>query len=150
MGSIGLGARLARLTVMAVSWRALVACQNAGPFLHTEQYVVEGGRAEERVGVACSSLEKGNGFGGGRAPAVPGAGGDGATASGPSYSFVYESSGSRMTLIVEDEQGARLAQKIYDRAFVESGRKDELKLDVAPGESVRFLAWGVPECGSSN
>ena len=131
-----------------LSLLALVGCQQEA-YVHTEQYVSADGGPEELMGVECMSLDKGNGFGGGRAPNVPGAGGEGA-GTGQDYSFSYEATGSLMRLVVQDPQGATLAERSYDRAFVDSGRKDELKVDTGGGSSARFIAWGVPDCNAGN
>ena len=122
----------------------LGGCQQ-GPSLKTEQYVTRDGH-EEQVGSACMSVEKGSGLGGGRAPGVPGAAGEGAADAGSSYSFSYEGTGSSVRLKVDDGSGMALADRSYDTAFIESGRRDELKVS-AGAESLRFVAWGVPQCG---
>ncbi len=124
-----------------------VGCQE-GPFLQTEQYVTRGGEPEEKVGTACMSVDKGGGLGGGRAPGVPGAAGDGSAAEAASYSFSYEGTGKAVRLQVVDGDGTILADKSYDSAFIDSGRKGEVKVD-AGGETTRFVAWGVPQCGQT-
>ena len=122
-----------------------VGCQN-GPYLQTEQYVTRDGQPEEKVGSACMSVEKGNGMGGGRAPGVPGAAGDSSADATGDYSFSYEGTGNGVRLQVIESDGTVLAEKSYDGAFIDSGRKDEVKI-VVVGETARFVAWGVPECG---
>jgi len=122
-----------------------VGCQD-GPFLQTEQFVTRGGQ-EERVGTACIAAQKGSGLGGGRAPGVPGAAGESAGASTNGYSFSYEGTGSGVRLTVTDGSGQTLAARNYDSAFIDTGRKDELNVE-ADGEKLRFVAWGVAECGN--
>jgi hypothetical protein len=124
-----------------------VGCQD-GPFLQTEQYVTRDGQPEEKVGTACISVEKGNGMGGGRAPGVPGAAGDGSADAAGSYSFSYEGTGSGVRFQVVASDGTLLADKNYDGPFIDSGRKDEVKI-VADGETARFVASGIAQCGQT-
>jgi hypothetical protein len=119
-------------------------CGGDGPFLQTEQYVTRAGH-EEKTGTACMAVGKGNGMGGGRAPGVPGAAGEGAVDAASDYSFSYDGTGSGVRLLVVDSAGNTLADRSYDSAFIDSGRKDEVKIDVV-GESARFVSWGVPQC----
>ena len=119
-------------------------CQN-GPYLQTEQFVTRDGQPEEKIGTACMSAEKGGGMGGGRAPGVPGAAGEGSEEAG--YSFSYDGTGGGVRFRVVDSAGKTLADKNYDGAFLDSGRKDEVTID-AGAEKARFVAWGVPQCGS--
>lgn len=124
-----------------------LGCQS-GPFLQTEQYVTHDGHSEEKMGTACMSVEKGSGIGGGRAPGVPGAAGEGSADTAASYSFSYEGTGNGIRLRVIENDGTVLADKSYDSALIDSGRKDEVKIAVGD-ETVRFVAWGVPQCGQS-
>lgn len=140
-----------RVTLAAAGFGALacalfgVGCEN-GPFLQTEQYVTRGGQ-EEQIGRACISVEKGSGMGGGRAPGVPGAAGDGAgDAAASGHSFSYEGMGNGLRLTVLDGSGQTLAQRNYDAAFLDSGRKDQVTVE-ADAETLRFVGWGVPTCG---
>jgi hypothetical protein len=119
-------------------------CQD-GPFLQTEQFVSHDGQ-EEQVGTACIAVQKGSGMGGGRAPGVPGAAGEGAQTAPSGYSFSYEGTGSGVRLVVVDGSGKTLAERSYDSGFIDSGRKDEVKVD-ADGEALRFVGWGVSACG---
>ena len=120
-------------------------CQN-GPFLQTEQFVTRDGQ-EEQVGMACMSVDKGSGLGGGRAPGVPGAAGDGAgEAAASGHSFSYEGTGNGVRLTVADGAGITLAQRTYDSAFIDSRRKDELTVELE-GETLRFVARGIATCG---
>jgi len=122
-----------------------VGCQN-GPFLQTEQFVTRDGQ-EEQVGSACISVDKGSGLGGGRAPGVPGAAGDRAgEAAASGHSFSYEGTGNGVRLTVADGSGAALAQRTYDSAFIDTGRKDELTVELE-GETLRFVARGIATCG---
>jgi len=121
-----------------------LGCQN-GPFLQTEQYVTRSGE-EEQVGTACISVEKGSGMGGGRAPGVPGAAGEGGDDSG--YSFSYDGSGSGVRFRIVDGAGRTLADKTYDGGFIDSGRRDEVTVDTGSA-AARFVAWGVPQCGQT-
>jgi hypothetical protein len=121
-----------------------VGCED-GPFLHSEQFVTRDGQDEEQFGSACIPVQKGSGVGGGRAPGVPGAAGDGdAAASG--YSFSYEGTGSGVRLVITNSSGKTLAERNYDAAFLEAGRKDELKVEI-DGETLRFVGRGVAACG---
>jgi hypothetical protein len=122
-----------------------LGCQN-GPYLQTEQFVSRDGRQEEKTGTACMSAEKGGGLGGGRAPGVPGAAGEGSEEAA-GYSFSYDGTGSGVRFRVVDGAGKTLADKLYDGAFIDSGRKDEVTIE-AGAERARFVAWGVPQCGS--
>lgn len=115
----------------------------AAPYLQTEQYVTHGGQ-EELTGIACMSSDKGNGMSGGLAPDQPGAVGDGGN-DAADYSFSYDGTGGAVRLQVLDAAGKSLADKTYDSTFMESGRKDEVTVDVGSG-SARFVAWGVPDC----
>lgn len=119
-------------------------CQD-GPFLQTEQFVTGDGQ-EEQVGTACISVQKGSGMGGGRAPGVPGAAGDGTDGALNGYSFSYEGTGNGVRLLVVDGGGQTLAQRSYDSAFIDGGRKDELEVE-ADGQKLRFVGWGVAACG---
>jgi hypothetical protein len=125
----------------------MVGCQS-GPFLETEQYVTHDGQPEEKIGTACLSAEKGGGLGGGRAPGVPGAAGEGSAEETPSYSYSYEGTGSGVRFQVVQSDGTLLADKRYESAFIESGRKDEVTITVGD-ETARFVAWGVPQCGQT-
>jgi hypothetical protein len=120
-----------------------VGCQE-GPFLQTEQFVTRDGQ-EEQVGTACIAVQKGSGLGGGRAPGVPGAGGEGEAATPSGHSFSYEGTGSGVRLAVLDGSGKTLAERNYDSAFIDAGRKDELKVE-ADSEKLRFVGWGVAAC----
>jgi hypothetical protein len=120
-------------------------CQN-GPYLQTEQFVARDGQREEKIGTACMSAEKGSGMGGGRAPGVPGAAGEGSEEAA-GYSFSYDGTGAGVRFRVLDSAGKTLADKNYDGAFIDSGRKDEVTIEVG-AEKARFVAWGVPQCGS--
>lgn len=117
-------------------------CQR-GPFLQTEQYVTKGGE-EEQIGTACMSIEKGDGMGGGRAPGVPGAAGEGGDEA--AYSFSYDGTGNSVRFRVVDDAGRTLADKNYDGAFIDSARKDEVTIETGSA-AARFVAWGVPHCG---
>jgi hypothetical protein len=119
-------------------------CQD-GPFLQTEQFVTRAGQ-EEQFGSACISVQKGSGLGGGRAPGVPGAAGEGADGALSGYSFSYEGTGSSVRLLVVDGSGQTLAERSYDAAFIDAGRKDELNVE-ADGEMLRFVGRGVAACG---
>lgn len=121
-------------------------CQN-GPCLQTEQFVARDGQPEEKIGTACMSVEKGGGMGGGRAPGVPGAAGEGSEEAA-GYSFSYDGTGSGVRFRVVDSAGKTLADKSYDGAFIDSGRKDELTVDTGDA-TARFVAWGVPQCGQT-
>ena len=139
-----------RVTLAVVGVGALtcallgVGCQN-GPFLQTEQYVTKDGQ-EEQVGRACISAQKGSGMGGGRAPGVPGAAGEAALAATAGHSFNYEGTGNSVRLTVADGAGNTLVERSYDSAFIDAGRKDQVTVE-ADGETLRFVAWGVPSCG---
>jgi hypothetical protein len=119
-----------------------VGCQT-GPFLQTEQHETRAGE-EEQIGSACLSVEKGGGLGGGRAPGVPGAAGEGGDDG--DYSFSYDGTGGGVRFRVLDGGGKSLADKSYDSAFIDSGRKDEVTIELG-GRAARFVAWGVPHCG---
>jgi hypothetical protein len=118
-----------------------------GPYLQTEQFVARDGQPEEKIGTACMSAEKGGGMGGGRAPGVPGAGGEGSE-EGNGYSFSYDGTGGGVRFRVVDSAGKVLADKSYDGAFIDSGRKDEVTVDTGDA-TARFVAWGVPQCGQT-
>lgn len=123
-----------------------VGCQNGPFFLQTEQYVTKGGH-EEQVGRACISSQKGSGMGGGRAPGVPGAAGDGAgNAAVSGHSFNYEGVGNGVRLTVVDGNGQMLAERSYDSGFLDAGRKDQVTVEL-DGEALRFVGWGVATCG---
>jgi hypothetical protein len=135
------------LTVVGVAELACVlfgvGCQS-GPFLQTEQFVTRDGQ-EERVGRACMSLQKGSGMGGGRAPGVPGAAGEGTGEAGSEHSFSYEGTGNAVRLTVVDGAGKTLVDRSYDSAFIDAGRKHQVTIET-DGETLRFVAWGVPTC----
>lgn len=126
---------------------ALGACGQNGPYLQTEQFVARDGQPEEKIGTACMSAEKGGGMGGGRAPGVPGAAGEGSE-DAAGYSFSYDGTGSGVRFRVVDAAGKTLADKSYDGAFIDSGRKDEVTVDTGDA-TARFVAWGVPQCGQT-
>lgn len=141
----GYGARGRAVAALFGAGLLALGCQN-GPYLQTEQYVTNDGR-EDQVGVACMSVEKGSGMGGGRAPGVPGAAGDGGE-EGVGHSFSYDGTGNSVRLRVVDVAGKTLVDKNYDGAFIDSGRKDEVTVDTGRG-TARFVAWGVPQCGAT-
>jgi len=136
----------ARVGLLLLAGSALVSCQQSGPYLYSEQYVTRGGQ-EELTGSSCMSSDKGNGMSGGLSPDQPGAGGDGGN-DAAGYAFSYDGMGDAVRLRVVDPAGNTLADTTYDRAFLESGRKDEVTVDVAGGNA-RFVAWGVPDCDST-
>jgi hypothetical protein len=136
-----LAARLSALATVVLG----AGCQN-GPYLQTEQFVARDGQPEEKVGTACMSAERGSGLGGGRAPGVPGAAGEGSEEAA-GYSFSYDGTGSGVRFRVVDSAGKTLAGKSYDGAFLDSGQKDEVTIEVG-AEKARFVARGVPQCGS--
>ena len=123
-----------------------MACES-GPYLQTEQFVTRDGLQEEKIGMACLSAGKGSGLGGGRAPGVPGAAGEGSEES-PGYSFSYDGTGSGVRFRVVDNAGKTLADRTYDGPFLDSGRKDEMTVG-AGATLARFVAWGVPQCGQT-
>jgi hypothetical protein len=118
-------------------------CQS-GPFVQTEQYVTREGQ-EQQIGSACAGFEKDSGFGAGLLPGVPGAGGDSDADETSGYAFKYEGTGNSLRLSVTDGHGHTMAQRSYDGAFVDSGRKDELSVE-AGEQKLRFVAWRVSEC----
>jgi len=121
------------------------ACRNAGS-VQTEQYTTRDG-SEQLVGTACTGFEKDSGFGGGLLPDVPGAAGEsGAGEPTRGFSFNYEGTGSSLRLTVVDGGGHTVAERVYDSAFVDSGRKDELKVDAGQQQKLRFVATGAPSC----
>ena len=119
------------------------ACRNGGS-VQTEQYSTQDG-AERLVGTACTGFEKDSGFGAGLLPGVPGAAGESGADEPPGFSFSYEGTGSSLRLRVSDGGRRVVAQRVYDSAFVESGRTDELKVD-AGKEQLRFVATGAASC----
>jgi hypothetical protein len=121
----------------------VLSCQS-GPYLQTEQFVAREGQPEEQMGVACISAEKGGGMAGGRAPGVPGAAGEGSEEIA-GYSFSYDGNGSSVRLRVRDGDGKLLADKTYDGAFIDSGRKHGVTVNTG-ATTARFVAWGVPQC----
>jgi hypothetical protein len=139
-------ALMAMALASAVGALLSVGCED-GPSLQTEQFTTRDGEPEEQVGRACIPVKKGSGMGGGRAPGVPGAAGEGDTvASTSGYSFSYEGTGSGVRLTVADKRGKTLAERNYDAAFIAAGRKDELEV-ATPGETLRFVGRGVAACG---
>ena len=134
-GSIGL--------LLAGAALVTLGCQQNGPYLQTEQYVTQGGQ-EQLTGTACMTSDKGNGMGGGLSPDQPGAGGDGGN-DAAGYSFSYDGTGGGVRLKVLDAAGKTLVDKTYDSAFMDSGRKDEVTVEIGAG-SARFVAWGAPQC----
>jgi hypothetical protein len=129
--------------VVGVSAGLIGGCQNR-PFVQTEQYVTRDGR-EQQIGSACAGFEKDSGFGAGLLPGVPGAAGDPGVDETNGYAFKYEGTGNSLRLSVTDAHGQTTAERSYDGAFVESGRKDELEVD-AGEQRLRFVAQGVSEC----
>ena len=119
------------------------ACRNSGS-VQTEQYSTQAG-SERLVGTACTGFEKDSGFGAGLLPGVPGAGGESGASEERGFSFNYEGTGSALRLRVSDGSGHVVAERVYDGAFVESGRTDELKVD-AGKEQLRFVATGAASC----
>src|SRR5689334_21125393 len=110
-------------------------CQH-GPLLQTEEYVTMG-EVEKLICTGCISVEKGGGMGGGRAPGVPGAAGEGGEE--PAHSFSYDGTGSGVRFRVVDGAGRTLADKRYDDAFIDSGRKDEVTVNTGSA-TARFVA----------
>jgi hypothetical protein len=137
----GLGGGGGRFWVMAALLG--VACRNGGS-VQTEQYSTQDG-SERLVGRACTGFEKDSGFGAGLLPGVPGAAGESGAGEERGFSFVYEGTGSALRLRVSDGSGHVVAERVYDNAFVESGRSDELKVD-AGKEQLRFVATGAASC----
>ncbi|HEY6077427.1 MAG TPA: hypothetical protein VIW29_01405 [Polyangiaceae bacterium] len=126
----------------------LVALASAGcaegPFLQTEELVTKPGEAEGYVGGSCLGVERGSSSGGATAPGAFGSAGEAAVAQG--YSYGYEGRGKAVRFSVSDYDGQILAERSYDAAFLESGRRDVVTLEVF-GQTLRFVHWGVGKCG---
>jgi hypothetical protein len=54
--------------------------------------------------------------------------------------------GSGVRRVITNSSGKTLAERNYDAAFVDAGRKDELKVEI-DGETLRFVGRGVAACG---
>ena len=113
-----------------------VGCQEEGPFLQTEEFLTKAGEDERYMGGSCMGVTTGNGMGGGTAP--------GATSS---YQYSYESKGNGVRFVFNDAGGEVLEERNYDAAFIASGRRDEVVVEVG-GEVMRFVNWGTQECGT--
>lgn len=133
------------------SWRAgwglllllLGACED-GPFLQTEEFTTQDG-AERYLGGSCMAVGTGSGLGGGKAPQPQGAAGDADDSASFAYSFSYEGRDKGMHFQVADGAGRLLAERSYSASFIDSGRRDEVKVDVG-SQKLRFVHRGVPEC----
>ena len=141
------GVALVAASLGALATVALCTGCEDGPYLQTEQFLARDGQPEEKIGAACMSAEKGGGMAGGRAPGVPGAAGEG-TEEAAGYSFSYDGTGNSIRLRVSDGDGKAVADKTYDGAFIDSGRKGEVTVHIGV-TTVRFVAWGVPQCGQT-
>lgn len=114
-----------------------------GPFLQTEEFVTKPNEAEVYVRGSCFSTEKGNASGGATAPGAFGSAGEAAASLG--YSYGYEGRGKAVRFSLTDYDGQLLAERNYDAAFLESGRKDVVALQLF-GQSLRFVHRGVAKC----
>lgn len=113
------------------------------PVLQTQEYSTIDG-VESLTGSSCFSAAKGGeastGTGTGVAPGAD-------TTSVPSYSAEYKGTGDAVHFSVRDATGAELAERTYDAAFLDSGKRDEVA--VTPGGiSLRFVNWGAKACDS--
>lgn len=115
-----------------------------GPCLQIEEYVSKAGEAEAYVGGSCLAVEKGNTSGGATAPGAFGSAGESSVDQG--YAYGYEVRGKGVSFRVSDYDGQLLAERSYDAAFLESGRRDVVRLEVF-GQTLRFVHWGVGKCG---
>jgi hypothetical protein len=122
---------------------ALTACDE-GPFLQTEEFVAQGG-AERYMGGSCMEVGSGSGLGGGKAPQPEGAAGEADESASFAYSFSYEGRDKGMHFQVADGAGRILAERNYSASFIDSGRRDEVKVDVG-SQKLRFVHRGVPQC----
>jgi hypothetical protein len=136
----GFGSGRAALGALLLS---LTACDE-GPFLQTEEFATRDG-VERYVGGSCMSVGSGSGLGGGKAPLPEGAAGESSDSASFAYSFSYEGRDKGLHFQIADGAGRVLAQRSYSASFLESGRRDELKVDVG-SQKLRFVHRGVPEC----
>lgn len=126
--------------IVPVLW--LTACAES-PVLMTEQYLTKAGEEERYLGGACLSTEKGSGMGGGTAPGAFGTAGAATAALG--YQYNYESQDSGVQFVFSDNEGEILAERDYDEAFIDSGRSDEVVVEIGD-ETHRFVHRGAPTC----
>jgi hypothetical protein len=119
-------------------------CQEEGPFLQTEQYSTVDGE-ETYNGGACMPVQQGNAMGGGTAPGAGSFGGEANEAEPDAFSFSYEGTGAGVRLLVVDGENGVLAERHYDEAFIRSGKKDEVVVELGRG-GMRFVSWGVERC----
>jgi hypothetical protein len=137
---LGFGSRRAGVGALLLS---LTGCDD-GPFLQTEEFTTRDG-AERYMGGSCMSVGTGSGLGGGKAPQPEGAAGESGDSASFAYSFSYEGRDKGMHFQIADGAGRLLAERSYSASFIESGRRDEVKVDVAT-QKLRFVHRGVPEC----
>src|SRR4051812_30609203 len=109
------------------------------PVLQTQEYSTIDG-VESLTGSSCFSAAKG-----GKATTGTGASPGGDATAAPSFSAEYDGTGDAVHFSVRDAAGAELAERTYDAAFLDSGKRDEVA--VAPGGiPLRFVNWGAKAC----
>ncbi len=141
-GCVGQRRKSVRVALLSVAGVWLAGCAE-GPFLQVEEYVTKPGAAEVYTGGSCFSTEKGNASGGATAPGAFGSAGEAAASLG--YSYGYEGRGKAVRFSLRDYDGQILVERNYDAAFLVSGRKDVVALQLF-GQSLRFVHRGVAKC----
>jgi hypothetical protein len=142
-GRVGRRGESVRLALLSMLGLAVTGCAE-GPFLQTEEYVTKPGELEVYTGGSCFSPDKGSASGGATAPGTFGSAGEAAASLG--YSYGYEGRGKAVRFSLSDYDGRLLAERNYDAAFLESGRKDVVNLQIF-GQNLRFVHRGVAKCG---
>jgi hypothetical protein len=145
-GLTGMKAK-ARLGVARGSWAVarlvgllwLPACAE-GPVLMNEEFLTRQGEDERYMGGGCMAAGDGGSVGSG---SMVGTAGSAGVASG--FQYGYEANGNGVHFLFTDSGGAVLAERQYDEAFINSGRRDEVLVE-HEGQTWRFVNWGAEEC----
>lgn len=118
---------------------ALAAGCGAGPALRFEEFYTSNGE-ERRLGGGCMVAEEG--LSGSSMSGVAGGAGDGAP---QPYTIQYEGRDGGIAVVVTDGDGMELARRVYDEAFLEAGKSDEIVVDLG-SDTLRLHYFGVTTC----
>jgi len=117
---------------------ALATGCGSGPALrYEESYTSEG--VERSIGGGCILAEEG--LSGSSATGVAGGAGNPMQP----YTIAYESKDDGITVIVTDGGGTSRAHRVYDEAFLESGKSDEIVVDLEM-DTLRLRYFGAESC----
>jgi hypothetical protein len=110
-----------------------------GPALRFEEFYVSNGE-ERLVGNGCMLAE--DGMHGTSTTGVAGGGGDWAPRP---YTVEHEGKDGGITVTVLDGSGKVLARRVYDEAFLEAGKSDEIVVDLDT-DTLRLHHVGAKSC----